>query len=445
MTKKFLLNPFEEAERQVQERGDWVVATVDPRMSWPTKQQIVVFDDKDFVLLPQPADADQTAAVAIRADRYGLDVEAARREIMRFCSALAWSEGSGLSVVAWCGGNLPRPLGVRRGRVVTNFLDTEHLPIAGTDEERAAIALYREGVSLDNPFYSFLSLYKVISILLPKGKRRGVWIGDALSRLDDNRAKERCDAIRNSGADVGLYLFEECRNAIAHAERDPFVNPDEVDDHFRLSQDIPLVRNLAELAIEENSTLQRSHTLWREHLYELAGFRELFPDKIIDMLVQSEPIPQGTTVDLPDKYIIIARHGAESFSFHDMSPQIVNQIEGGLVFDLVTEDEAVRIRTVLSFADERLKFDPLGGIGFTPNRDDLKYVQYEIDSLLFSRCILGNGHLEIWDQEREVMLGRSETCIPVNCFINTEYYESELSTLEQLQVSDVSEDESDTA
>ncbi len=432
MTRKFLLNPFKEAERQAQKQGYWVVATVDPRMSWPKHQQIVNFEGKDFVLLPQSTDADQTAAVALRSDRYELSVEEARREIMRFCSALSWSEGSGLSVLAWSGGNLLRPMGVRRGRIVTNFLDTEHLPNAQTKEERAAIALYREGVSLDNPFYAFLSFYKAISVLLPKGKARGVWITDALGRLDDHRAKERCYEIRNNDDDVGLYLFQECRNAIAHAEQQPFINPDEVDDHFRLTQDIPLLRNLAELAIEENSSLKRSHTLWREHLYELAGFRNLFSDDLIDMLVRSEPIPEGTTVDLPERYTVLARREAEIFSFQDMTPEITGQIEGGLVFDLVTEDGAIRIRTVLSFADERLKFDPMGGIGITPNRDDPKYIQYEIDSLLFSRCILSNGHLEIWDQEDELMLGRSETCIPVNCFVNNDFYESELSLLGKL-------------
>lgn len=432
MTRKFLLNPFEEADRQILEQGQWVVATVDPGMSWPEKRQIVEFEGKDFVLLPQSPDPDQNAAIALRADRYELTVEEARREVMHFCSALSWSERSGLSILAWGGGNLPRPIGIRRGRIVRNFLDSEHLPLTKTTEERAAIALYREGVSLDNPFYAFLSLYKVISVLLPNGKRRGAWITDALNRLDDNRAKERCEELRDSDIDVGLYLFEECRNAIAHAEQEPFVNPDEVDDHFRLTKDIPLLRNLAELAIEENSSLKRSHTLWREHLYELAGFRNLFPDDVIEKLVKSEPIPEGTTVDLPERYTVIARREAEVYSFQNMIPEIAGQVEGGVVFDLVTEDGAIRIRTVLSFADERLKYDPLGGFGFTPNRDDPKFIQYEIDSLLFSRCILSNGHLEIWNQEDGLMLGRSETCIPVNCFVNTEFYESELSLLKKL-------------
>ena len=135
-----MLNPFEEATRRSEEGGDWVVATVDPRMSWPTQRQLVTFNEKEFVLFPESTDADQTAAIAIKADRYGLSAEAARREVMRFCSALSWAEGSGISIIAWSGGNLPRPTGVRRGRVITDFLEVGDLPVASTDEERAAIA-----------------------------------------------------------------------------------------------------------------------------------------------------------------------------------------------------------------------------------------------------------------------------------------------------------------
>ena len=35
-----------------------------------------------------------------------------------------------------------------------------------------------------------------------------------------------------------------------------------------------MLRNLAELAIEERTSLRRAHTLWREHLYERSGFNE---------------------------------------------------------------------------------------------------------------------------------------------------------------------------
>ncbi|MCO7247742.1 methylamine utilization protein MauJ [Halomonas sp. Mc5H-6] len=432
MTRKFLQNPLTEAARQSEEHGNWMVATVDPRMSWPNQRQLVTFNGKEFVLFPDSSDADQTAAIALRSDRYGLSSEEARQEIMRFCSALSWTEGSGVSIIAWSGGNLPRPIGVRRGRIITDFLEVRDMPTPNTAQERAAIAFYREGISLDNPFYGFLSLFKVIGALLPKGKQREAWITDALERVDDYRAKERREELRSHSIDVSKYLWDECRNAVAHAERDPYVNPDEVDDHFRLSKDIPLLRNLAELAIEENTGLKRSHTLWREHLYELAGFKEFLSEEVIEKLKNSVPIPDGTTVQIPDSYTVVARRGAEVYAFENMKPEIAGQIEGGMVFDLVSDDSAVRFRTVLSFADERLVFDPVQGIGFTPDRGDQTLIRHELNVLRFQRCILSNGHLEVWDQESEVMLGRSEACIPVNCFVNMEYYDTEFATLEKL-------------
>ena len=40
--------------------------------------------------------------------------------------------------------------------------------------------------------------------------------------------------------------------------------------------------------------------------------------------------------------------------------------------------------------------------------------------------------MEIWNQETESMLGRSETCIPVNCFVNHDFYVAELAKLNAL-------------
>ncbi len=432
MAKRFLLNPFEEAERQSQDRGYWIVATVEPRMSWPTQKQTVTFEDMDFVLFPQSSDAGQSAGIALRADLYGLDSQAARRCITRFCSALAWAEGTGIEILTWIGGNLPRPAHVQKGRVVVEYLDPSSLPNVKSGEEKAVIALYREGTSLDNPFYAFLSLYKAISVVIPNGKKRGAWISKTLNSLDDHLAKKRRDELLAQGIEVGKYLWQEDRNAIAHAEKQPYVNPDEVDDHYRLHQDIPLMRNLAELAIEQHTELRRSHTLWREHLYELEGFREILPDEIIELLKKSEPIPEGTTIQMPERYTVIARRGAEINAFEDLYPQVIAQVVGGMKLDFITKDEAIRIRTVLSFAEERLLFDPIQGLGFVQNREDQKHIRLEIVLLKFQFCILCNGHLEIWDQETERILGRSETCIPVNCFVNHEFYKSELAMLNGL-------------
>jgi hypothetical protein len=429
---KYLLNPFDEAERAIKVRGNWLVATINSRISWPTRKQIVEYDGVDFVLFPRSEK--ESAGVAVRADAYGLDSTEARKRIMRFCSALAWAEGAGIEILIWGGGHLPRPIHIGHGRSVVDYLQTDHLPKPANGESRAALALYREGIALDNPFYAFLSLYKAISVILPKGKERAEWIDATLIDLDDRQAKERRDILIANGIDVGQYIWEEGRNAVAHAERQPYVNPDEVDDHFRLRQDVPLLKNLAELAIERKAGVRRSHTIWREHLYELEGFRRILPANVLRMLEHTEPVPEGTTIEMPDRFTVVARRGAEVHAFKDLKPEIVGQTQGGMILDFLSEDESVRFRTLLDFAAEKLGFDAVRGIGFVPDRSSKQRVQAEIDVLQFQRCILSNGRLEVWNPDTDTMLGQSETCIPLNCFVNHEFYKSELQTLDELLV-----------
>lgn len=424
---RYLINPFDEADRQIEVNGRWVVATVAPRISWPKRRQLIAYDEIDFVLLPQTND--QSPAVAVRADAHGIDASEARKRIMRFCSALSWAEGGGLEVVAWGGGNLPRPISIIGGNSVTEFLNPEHLPLVETDESRSALALYREGVSIKNPFYGFLSLFKAVSVIFPDGKKRAIWIDASLEDLDESRAKDRRDELIKDGVDVGQYIWDEGRNAIAHAEQKPYVNPDETEDHYRLHSDIPLIKNLAELAIEQQTGIKRPHTLWKEHLYELKGFRELIPDELMHLLENSKTVPEGTHLEMPDNYTVLARRGGEVHAFENLKPEIAGQVERGIALDFITDNGAVRFRTVLDFSSERLIYDPVQGMSVDTNRDDKERVTQEITALEFQQCILGNGHLEVWDAENEKMLGRSETCIPVNCMINHEFYESELAKL----------------
>ena len=109
----------------------------------------------------------------------------------------------------------------------------------------------------------------------------------------------------------------------------------------------------------------------------------MFPDNVIKMLKSSQPLPEGTVMTIPRCFTVIARHEDESYNFQDLVPEIVEQVVGGIVFDFVSKDDAVWIRVELSFADERLKYNPIGGFGFTPNRTEYKFIQYEIDFLPF--------------------------------------------------------------
>ena len=317
---------------------------------------------------------------------------------------------------------------------VTDHLRTEFLPDPEQSENKAALALYREGISTHNPFYSFLSLFKAISISIPDGKERTTWMVRALGELDDHIAIQRRDELASQETEIANYIWERGRNAIAHAEREPFVNPDEIEDHYRLHKDVPLIKNLAELAIEQRMGIERTMTIWREHRYELEGFRRALPQDILEMLEASKPIAGDSEIVFPTQCTVIARRGLQLFAFEDMQCQFIGQTYGGMALEYVSADDAVRIRVVLDFSRNRLQFDPLHGLGFVPNREDKSGLRHEIGLLEFQRCILTNGFLEIWDPKNGTRLGRTEPYIPNNYFVNHEFFESELAKIrEQLE------------
>ena len=418
------------------ERGEWVVGVIETHVFWPKKKQTIHFDGKDFLLLPvehhDGVPTPSLPAIAIKADAYRLSLEDARKEVLRFASALSWREGKKIEIIMWSGGNLPRSMGHLRNNAITDYLDAEHLPAPANDAARAALAFHREGVSLDNPFYSFLSFYKAFSVAVPNTRDRDTWMTAKRDVLDDKDARERLAEIEMTGAKVGAYLYEQCRHAVAHADREPFVNPDNMDDHFRLTKDVPLMRNFAELAVEEVLGVKRRRTIYREHLYELEGFRELLPPVVIDVLKQGEGFQEAIDLELPEHFLLIAKRGHENYPLENMGVIGGGWIEGGLILDFQSPAGAARVRVELNFADEKLNFDPINGFGIVQDRISREHAQEELIALRFQRCILSNGHLEIWNSSTKKRLGCSEGYIPHNFFVNTEFFEKEIAALEAI-------------
>ena len=433
---KILVDPFDEAEKLTLQNGNWVVGAVETRIFWPKKKHTIHYADKDFILLPgefhEHSQTPILPAIAISADVYGLSKEEARREIMKLASAIAWQEGSKLEIVGWMGGNLPRSMGIARNCGVTEYLDGEYLAAPENDSARAALAFYREGMSLDNPFYAFLSFFKAFSVAVPDGRERNKWMTDHRDSLNINDAKERLDELEAQGDEVGAYIYKQCRHAIAHADREPFVNPDDTDDHYRLTKDLPLMRNFARIAIEESFGIKSRMTIYREHLHELEGFREIIPDEIIDAFKQRKSAPEFTELEFPDEIMLVGKRGHESYPLSNMVALRCGWTDDGLLLDFRSSSGGTGVRVILDFLNEKLIFDPMNGIGMSSNRSDLQRTQEELAMLKFQRCVLSNGHLEIWDVQTEKRLGCSESYMPLNCMVNTEFFDEETEELEKI-------------
>ena len=81
---------------------------------------------------------------------------------------------------------------------------------------------------------------------------------NVLSSIRDEEAVRRIDALGKQHGDVAAYLYESGRCAVAHAHSDPIVDPDDFSDLRRLSEDMWIIKAVAEFLIENELHVSRS-------------------------------------------------------------------------------------------------------------------------------------------------------------------------------------------
>jgi hypothetical protein len=199
-----------------------------------------------------------------------------------FVSALAWSIGLPMAVEP--AGGMPEgvatieaarcacfgspqffTMGNIRGHSISSIAQIE------TDEQRRALALFREADSANKTIMSFLLYWQVMDIP-PQGwpaTNPSAWVDDedSAGRIflrDDQR--DLLDRLRR-GRSLGKYLSDDCRNAIAHLRRSARQRVVLFDDRedlrrFRVSSDV--AKDLARQYIRAKLGLSKRMTLLRE-------------------------------------------------------------------------------------------------------------------------------------------------------------------------------------
>jgi hypothetical protein len=239
------------------------VETVIP---WPTEHHACAFEGREIHVLPGDAAMSPTVAVAyhepLPADpvfEYGDDglgeprcpnQADAARVIKRFLSDLAFRYGYGITEHNAQGGPLhavPRPHGPRCDGPGLTFAS----PSGPTSNDRhLALALFREGLSLNSVPYQFLSFAKVLNVKLGKGAQQISWINQHVSDITDPVAQIRIRELKSGHVDVGRHLVKDMRDATAHARGDGvMVDPDDPEHIERLRSDLPLMQAMAKAFI----------------------------------------------------------------------------------------------------------------------------------------------------------------------------------------------------
>jgi hypothetical protein len=375
------------------------------------------FEDRKLWVMPHTTDHYPGLAINRPAD---LDRDDAWALLHRALSLLAWTEDSGAVVTSMSGGNLPRMMGLAKtgGIVIRDSFDLSDLPRIQDDRGRLALALMREGRGLNHPAYAFLSFFRVLEVAIPNGQARGAWVNDNLDNLQ-GPAKEALQKLRETvEGDVGVHLRESGRHAIAHAKADPIINPDDPRDARRLHAELPIVQGLAVLAMDEHLGIQTSHAIWKQHLYELRGWKPVFGRERIAAVLAGEPPAEGEEIDAPIIDVRL-RRSAPFPPLEGMKPLQAAFQNGTIEVVYQSTDGLVDLIFWLNFGEERLEFDIQrsivarddGSVGAAKNAKELRR---------FFRDYLLNGELQMWDAERGTLISRCDAFIPVNCMIDVD-------------------------
>jgi hypothetical protein len=429
MTKPYLRDLQAEAVELLSERGQWVVAGVETNLHWPKAPQVVPFGGLDFIV--RPLTDEDAASVCLNAEKAGVTPKDARDLILRFGSALTWSEGYSFEVTTWTGGSHSIRIGRRRMNMVTDYFDPTLLPQIPNDDAATALAFYREGVSSDNNFYAFLSFYKTITFIHRDGKQRGAWIDKALPDLKQDDAKNRLKELEADGINPSEYLRDDGRHAIAHAEKDVFVNPDKLVDHERIYRDLPIMRAWATKAIEEQFQIHPRLSRNAPVTSDVPGFEKRFGPELIKMLLSKEDLIE-VNVHLPDSITALIRHGNRIIAFEGLVVDEMKRWENGCTLKLVNREGTLTIATGIDLQNHKLLYEPEGNCNARFNRASRSSIELLRKLREFNWLYYGNGCLELWDEKTDELLGITDPYMPMNMFLDHKAIEKAREEMQQL-------------
>ena len=242
----------------------WLNVGVKGSAAWPKEEMIVEFGRHKLLLKPATRETEQSIHIKLR----GISDLEALTLINRFLSVLAWCSDQPMENLYGWSGN-PVPVSVpRQSRTLGSSLA---FPVSVTlqmnKKARLALALFREARTINSGPLEFLGYFKILNIFWKDkwvsagGKRQNSiveGIRATLPDLRDDLATERLRVLGTTQQDVARYLYESGRCAVAHAYADPIVDPDDLADLHRLSEDVHIVKEIAERLIAREMKVPRS-------------------------------------------------------------------------------------------------------------------------------------------------------------------------------------------
>ncbi len=402
-----------------QKPGQWVQCGI-TGMRFPKEPMPVTFRDRTLYLLPgKPrAEGDNFGDLypVVALEHSGMSFQDGQRLISGFINSIAWVRRTGIQTAMFGGGSRLHGMGGKDAQaIVDDKFELNYVPDPADEKARLALAFYREALTLNSVAYQCLSFFKILNILLPDSKTQKAWIDANIAdarKLDphstrDWEAKIGLDPAKDT---PGSYLYVSNRCAVAHAFNNPLIDPDDPDDRRRLANDVPMVRVLAEHFIEQEFGVKSDMTIYREHLHELQGFKDLFGQALVVRIIAREEVPVADFPAVPALSVRLAFRG-RFVSLEGMAVEVVDCADGKVNLALSSAGDLASVMLVLDFSDERLDFEIFHHLA-TKDDGTLAGAQAEVDRLRFVDFYMGNGKLEVWSGDQR--WSRKEAYIPMN-------------------------------
>lgn len=187
-----------------------------------------------------------------------------------FLSALSWENNSRVKV--WPLGGLSVPYNYQLAKAKCRCFSFPRTPFAGyiggydicqipkieTEEQKNALILFRDASSANHDYLSFLMFWQIMEI---GGNDAIGWINKTYRKNRDKiiLTKDYYDRLPLCGKNLGDYLYDDCRNAIAHIRRKPGkvnLKLDNPDDNLRIATSTHVLKEFARFYIVSKLQLQ---------------------------------------------------------------------------------------------------------------------------------------------------------------------------------------------
>jgi hypothetical protein len=205
----------------VQKGSRYLSIGVDNQVTWPRTETRITFDRYTMVLLPKTKENVQSISMDLTANK--LTDEGALTVINRFLSLLCFCDDNyAVAQDSWSGN--PVPVAVSRRNLAfttaTHWVFDRKIP--ETDEEKRALALYREARNAEQNFlvsYAVLTYFKVIEVVHANEGEATKWLGQNFEKAS---ADISADALERFNAERGNtspqdHINRAYRIAVAHA------------------------------------------------------------------------------------------------------------------------------------------------------------------------------------------------------------------------------------